>query len=134
MENNIQPKNSNLIEITTPVQAKRGNRQFFDQHHKVSYITYANGYVRREIKASYVSPYTNSNKVYKCQDQFVINKRTATKQTYKANNGYEYSYTSTGVIKEPCPQKRMDIIDHHSINYKGYKGRFTNPGYTLVAK
>ena len=134
MENNIQPKNSNLIEITTPVQAKRGNRQFFDQHHKVSYITYANGYVRREIKASYVSPYTNSNKVYKCQDQFVINKRTATKQTYKANNGYEYSYTSTGVIKEHCPQKRMDIIDHHSINYKGYKGRFTNPGYTLIAK
>jgi len=134
MENNIQPKNSNLIEITTPVQAKRGNRQFFDQHHKVSYITYANGYVRREIKASYVSPYTNSNKVYKCQDQFVINKRTATKQTYKANNGYEYSYTSTGVIKEPCAQKRMDIIDHHSTNYKGYKGRFTNPGYTLIAK
>ena len=132
--NSVQPKNPNLIEITTHVQAKRGNRQFFDQHHKVSYITYANGYVRREIKASYVSPYTNSSKVYKCQDQFVINKRTATKQTYKANNGYEYSYTSTGVIKEHCPQKRMDIIDHHSVNYKGYKGRFTNPGYTLIAK
>ena len=134
MDNNIQPKNTNLIEITTPVQAKRGNRQFFDTHHKVSYITYANGYVRREIKATYVSPYTANNKVYKMQDQFVINKRTATKQTYKAPNGYEYSYTSTGVIKEPCPQKRMDIIDHHSTNYKGYKGRFTRPGYTLVAK
>ena len=134
MVNNIQPKNTNLIEITTPVQAKRGNRQFFDTHHKVSYITYANGYVRREIKATYVSPYTANNKVYKMQDQFVINKRTATKQTYKASNGYEYSYTSTGVIKEPCPQKRMDIIDHHSSNYKGYKGRFTRAGYTLVAK
>ncbi len=134
MDNNIQPKNTNLIEITTPVQAKRGNRQFFDTHHKVSYITYANGYVRREIKATYVSPYTASNKVYKMQDQFVINKRTATKQTYKAANGYEYTYTSTGVIKEPCPQKRMDIIDHHSTNYKGYKGRFTRDGFTLVAK
>ena len=130
----IQPKNSNLIEITTSVQAKRGNRQFFDTHHKVSYITYANGYVRREIKATYVSPYTNSKKVYKMQDQFVINRRTAKKQTYKAANGYEYTYTSTGVIKEPCPQKRMDIIDHHSTNYKGYKGRFTRGGYTLIAK
>ena len=132
--NSVQPKNTNLIEITTPVQANRGNRQFFDQHHKVSYITYSNGYVRREIKSSYVSPHTGNGNVYKCQDQFVINKRTATKQTYKANNGYEYSYTSTGVIKEHCPQKRMDIIDHHSSNYKGYKGRFTNPGHTLIAK
>jgi len=127
----IQPKNTNLIEITTPVQAKRGNRQFFDQHHKVSYITYANGYVRREIKAIYTA---QNGKQYKMQDQFVINKRTSTKQTYKANNGYEYSYTSTGVIKEPCPQKRMDIIDHHSSNYRGYKGRFTRFGHFLVAK
>ena len=87
MDNNIQPKNTNLIEITTPVQAKRGNRQFFDQHHKVSYITYANGYVRREIKATYVSPYTANNKCYKMQDQFVINRRKCTKQTYKAPNG-----------------------------------------------
>ena len=132
--NSVQPQNPNLIEMTTPLQASRGNRQFFDQHHKVSYITYANGYVRREIKASYVSPYTSSNKVYKMQDQFVINKRTATKQTYKAPNGYEYSYTSTGVIKEHCPQKRMDIIDRISSNYKGYKGRFTTPSYTLIAK
>ena len=130
----IQPKNTNLIEITTPLQASRGNRQFFCQQHKVSYITYSNGYVRREIKATYVSPYTSNNKVYKMQDQFVINKRTTTKQTYEASNGYEYSYTSTGVIKEPCAQKRMDIIDHHSTNYKGYKGRFTRPGYTLIAK
>jgi hypothetical protein len=129
---NINPKNPTLFETTTPVQAKRGNRQFYDTHHKVSYITYANGYVRREVKSIYTAPYSGSK--YKCQDQFVINKRTATKQTYKARNGYEYSYTSTGVIKEPCPQKRMDIIDHHSSNYKGYKGRFTNPGYTLISK
>jgi len=127
----IQPQNPKLKEITTPIQAKRGNRQFFDTKHKVSYITYANGYVRREIKALWrcVNGYT-----YKCQDQFIINKRTATKQTYKADNGYEYSYTSTGVIKEHCPQKRMDIIDHHSTNYRGYKGRFTDRHCTLIEK
>ena len=130
----IQPNNPNLKEITSPIQAKRGNRQFFDTKHKVSYITYANGYVRREIKASYVSPYTASNKVYKIQDQFVINKRTAKKKTYKAPNGYEYSYTSTGVIKEPCPQKRMNIIDHHSTNYKGYTGRMSTSHYTLIPR
>ena len=136
MENifNISPKNPTLYETTTPGQAKRGNRQFYDTHHKVSYITYSNGYVRREIKATYVSPYTTSQISYKVQDQFVINKRTATKQTYKAPNGYEYSYTSTGVIKEHCPQKRMDIIDHHSSSYRGYKGRFAKPNYTLISK
>ena len=130
--NSVQPKNPNLVETTTQLQASRGNRQFFDKNHKVSYITYANGYVRREVKATYVSPY--SGDICKQQDQFVINKRTFKKQTYTAYNGYEYSYTSTGVIKEPCAQKRMDIIDHQSANYKGYTGRFTFPGYTLVAK
>jgi hypothetical protein len=128
----IQPQNPNLKEITTPIQAKRGNRQFFDTKHKVSYITYTNGYVRREVKALCVSPYNNMS--YKCQDQFVINRRKCTKQTYKAPNGYEYSYTSKRVIKEPCPQKRMDIIDHHSTNYRGYKGRFTNNHCTLIEK
>ena len=128
----IQPQNSNLIEITTPIQASRGNRQFFDQRHKVSYITYANGYVRREIKAIYTSPY--NGKQYKCQDQFVINKRKCTKQTYKAPNGSEYSYTQTSIIKEPCPQKRMDIIDRISSNYKGYTGRLCKFGHFLIAK
>ena len=68
----VQPTNPNLVEITSPIQKFRGNRQFFDTKHKVSYITYANGYVRREIKAAYVSPYTTSNKAYKIQDQFVF--------------------------------------------------------------
>ena len=127
----IQPKNSNLIEITTPIQSKRGNRQFFDQHHKVSYITYSNGYVRREIKSIYTSPY--NGKQWKMQDQFVINKRKCNRMKTMFR-GREYTHIETSVIKEPCPQKRMDIIDHHSTNYKGYKGRFTRPGYTLIPK
>ena len=129
----IQPKNSNLTEITTPIQAKRGNRQFFDNKHKVSYISYSNGYVRREVKALCTSPY--NNKTYKAKDQFVLNSRRVTKQTREAINGYKYSYTTTGVIKEPCPQARMDIIDHYSINYKGYTGRFVRYGNCkLIAK
>jgi hypothetical protein len=129
----IQPQNPNLKEITTPIQAKRGNRQFFDTKHRVSYITYANGYVRREVKALCTAAYDPTDQ-YKCQDQFVINKRTCEKKTIKYPSGYEYTYSVTGVIKEPCPQKRMDIIDHHSINYKGYTGRFTFKHYTLIEK
>ena len=122
----IQPQNPNLIEITTPIQSRRGNRQFFCQKHKVSYITYANGYVRREINASYVSPYTVSQKVYKVQDQFVLNRRFCASTAW--------GYKAYKVIKEHCPQARMDMIDRISANYKGYTGRFTNPGHTLIMK
>ena len=123
---NIQPQNPNLIEITTPVQSRRGNRQFFCQKHKVSYITYANGYVRREINASYVSPYTASQKAYKVQDQFVINRRKSIPT--------QWGFSTRVVIKEHCAQARMDMIDRISANYKGYTGRFTNPGHTLIMK
>ena len=122
----IQPQNTNLIETTTPLQASRGNRQFFCQQHKVSYISYANGYVRREINASYVSPYTASQKAYKVQDQFVINRRKSIPN--------QWGFSTRVVIKEHCAQSRMDMIDRISSNYKGYAGRFTNPGHTLIMK
>ena len=122
----IQPQNPNLIETTTPVQARRGNRQFFCQQHKVSYISYSNGYVRREINASYVSPYTASQKAYKVQDQFVLNRRKSIPTPY--------GFNSYKIIKEHSAQARMDMIDRISANYKGYNGRFTRPGHTLTMK
>ena len=122
----IQPQNPNLIEITTPVQARRGNRQFFCQQHKVSYISYSNGYVRREINASYVSPYTASQKAYKVQDQFVLNRRKSIPTPY--------GFNTYKIIKEHSAQARMDMIDRISANYKGYNGRFTQPGHTLIMK
>tara|TARA_B100001287_G_C22554182_1_gene468294 strand:- start:485 stop:862 length:378 start_codon:yes stop_codon:yes gene_type:complete len=123
---NIQPQNPNLIETTTPLQSRRGNRQFFCQKHKVSYISYANGYVRREINANYISPYTASQNVYKVQDQFVLNRRKSIST--------QWGFCSRVIIKEHCPQARMDMIDRISSNYKGYRGRFTNPGHTLIMK
>ena len=120
----IQPNNPNLIEITSPIQAKRGNRQFFDTKHKVSYITYANGYVRREIKALYTSPWNGSQ--YKIQDQFVLNRRFCASTAW--------GYKAYKVIKEHCPQKRMDIIDRISTNYKGYNGRMSTANHNLIPR
>ena len=127
----IQPTNPNLIETTSLLQRSRGNRKFYDQKHKVSYITYANGYIRREINSIYTSPY--NNKQYKCQDQFVLNRRKVWNVPYTNFIGKTDYYKSRSVIKEPCPQKRMDIIDRISSNYKGYTGRFTNPCHKLIA-
>lgn len=120
----IQPNNPNLIEITSPIQAKRGNRQFFDKKHKVSYITYANGYVRREVKALTTCMW--SHLPFKVQDQFVLNRRKGTPT--------KWGYTSYKVILEPCPQKRMDIIDRISTNYKGYTGRMSTGLYHLIPR
>ena len=122
----IQPQNPNLIETTTPVQARRGNRQFFCQQHKVSYISYSNGYVRREINAEFISPYTASQKIYKVQDQFVLNRRKSIPTPW--------GFNSHKIIKEHSAQARMDMIDRISANYKGYTGRFTQPGHTLIMK
>ena len=127
----IQPTNPNLIETTSLLQRSRGNRKFFDQKHKVSYITYANGYIRREINSIYTSPY--NNKQYKCQDQFVLNRRKVWNVPFTSFTGKTEYVKSRSVIKEPCPQKRMDIIDRISSNYKGYTGRFINPGHKLIA-
>ena len=129
----IQPKNTNLIETTTPIQASRGNRQFFCQQHKVSYISYSNGYVRREINAEYTNPIYKSfppaegiRMTYKVQDQFVINRRKSIPN--------QWGFNSKKVIKENCAQCRMNMIDRISANYKGYRGRFTNPGHTLIVR
>jgi len=120
----VQPTNPNLVEITSPIQKFRGNRQFFDTKHKVSYITYANGYVRREVKAIYTSPWNDYK--YKVQDQFVLNKRKGTLT--------KWGYTSYSVIKEPCPQERINIIDRISTNYKGYKGRMSSENHNLIPR
>ena len=131
----IQPKNPSLVEITTPLQASRGNRKFFCQEAYVSYITYANGYVRREINAEYCNPIyrdfppKNGIKIVDVRDQQVLNKRKSILKSY----GWGVC-RSKKIIKEPCPQARIDMIDRISTNYKGYTGRFCRPGYTLVWK
>ena len=140
----IQPQNTNLIETTTPLQASRGNRQFFCQQHKVSYISYANGYVRREINAEYTNPIYKDfppaegvPKTYKVKDQFVLNRRKTIKQKWIPRRGSHVTFDNIKkvvVIKEHCAQARMDMIDRISSNYKGYTGRFTSPGHTLIMK
>jgi len=46
--------NTNLVETTSNLQASRGNRSFIDTSNNVKYISYANGYVRRELNVERV--------------------------------------------------------------------------------
>ena len=128
----MNPQNPNLMEITTKQQANNGTRQFFDQHHKVSYISYTSGYVRREIKVMYTCPHHNhSNKL---KYQFPLNKRKAFDVEYQDYNGETKSYKAFKSVLETCPQKRMDIIDRISCKYKGYKGGLSRMNCIRIAK
>jgi hypothetical protein len=120
---NTFPQNPNLVEISSSIQKRRGNRQFFDVRHNVHYISYANGYVRREIRARY-----NPGNIL-CRDQFVINKRMSKRVFYGANLSFVSSYVS----KEQSAQERLNIIDRISSNYKGYKGRFSDKKYYILS-
>lgn len=55
--------NTNLVETTSQLQASRGNRSFIDTSNNVRYISYANGYVRRELKIE-IMPGISFNKQY----------------------------------------------------------------------
>lgn len=63
--------NSNLVETTSQLQASRGNRSFLDTSNNVSYISYANGYVRRELC---INIFGDVN----CRKQYQLNKKTMT--------------------------------------------------------
>ena len=113
----IKPNNPNLIEITTPLQAERGNRQFFDQDKEVHYISYANGYVRREIRAIYTSPYNGMHYVKRRQYQL---------------NRVEKKGLSYHRIMVQSESKRMEMIDRLSAQFKGPRGIFSCPNHTLI--
>lgn len=63
--------NSNLIETTSELQASRGNRSFLDTSNNVRYISYSNGYVRRELH------FTLRNGIVD-RKQYQLNKQTLT--------------------------------------------------------
>tara|TARA_B100001059_G_C17810065_1_gene571719 strand:+ start:432 stop:779 length:348 start_codon:yes stop_codon:yes gene_type:complete len=113
----IKPNNPNLIEITSPIQAERGNRQFFDQDKKVHYISYSNGYVRREIRAIYTLPWNGSS--YPVRRQYQLNR-------------VEKQGSSNRRIMEPSESKRMEMIDRLSAQFKGPQGMFSGSNHTLI--
>ena len=127
----VQPSNPNLVEITTAVQRRRGNRQWFDTKHEVSYISYTNGYIRREIKAEWISTPLMSqltgDRVIKGKHQFVLNRRVTRVCEY---TNYKYRH----LILEPSEVARIEEISRISSNYKGYTGYYTQPGWSLISK
>ena len=112
----IKPNNPNLIEITTPLQAERGNRQFFDQDKEVHYISYANGYVRREIRAIYTA---SNGKHYMRRRQYQLNR-------------VEKKGRSHHRVMVQSESKRMEMIDRLSAQFKGPRGIFSSPNHTLI--
>jgi hypothetical protein len=83
---------SNVIEITSNCQAKRGNLAYLDPITDCMYISYANGYVRRHsIWTHYMG--------FPTKTMYPINRRLS--RDDKGNRN---------ILLEPDPQKRMEML------------------------
>jgi hypothetical protein len=82
---------SNVAEITSNCQAKRGNRAFMDPVTNRMYITYANGYVRRYSKWTHDGGWPTKT-------MYPINKRVRDKDGSK------------GCVLVSDPEERMQMM------------------------
>ena len=94
-----------LYEITTRRQKKNGTRQFFHTPTETHYISYANGYVRREIRMNY--KLNNSDRKYAHRLQYQIN------PTIKQGN-------RTQRVMLMNEEDRIDLIKRRAEKYQGY--------------
>ncbi len=83
---------SDIKELSSDCQIKRGNRRFYDPRTDVYYVSYSNGYVRRiNHKIHFLGfPHTV---------MYPLNKRI---RNPKDGEG--------SVVMEPCPEKRIQMV------------------------
>jgi hypothetical protein len=102
--------NKDLIEITTPRQAKNGTRAWKCSRTGALYGSYASGSVRRtplDFQFGYKTPTR-------------LNKRNVTVLHKDKFNGKTFLTTTSKFIMIPHEEDRIALINHRSASYKGY--------------
>ena len=128
MENTEYQIPHGLYEITTDRQRKNGTRQFFDTKAGAHYISYQNGYVRREIRMQVVSKATG--KKYTHRLQYQLNPTRVTRYGYsptqmfgsldEATDVLYYNHVERKMIDNE--EDRINLIKEKARKYKGYNG------------
>ena len=104
---------SDLQEITTRRQKKNGTRQFFHTPTGAHYISYANGYVRREIRMNYT---------YECFDKLrgvTISPTFSRRLQYQLNPIIKQGKRTRRVMI-PNEKDRIERINRRAEIYPGY--------------
>ena len=130
MENTEYQIPHGLYEITTDRQRKSGTRQFFDTKSGAHYISYQNGYVRREIRIQAVSKVTG--KKYTHRLQYQLNPTKVTRYGYSPTQMFGSLEDATDVLYYnrvkrkmiDSEEDRIKLIKEKASNYKGYKGSY----------
>ena len=130
MENTDYQAPHGLYEITTGRQRKSGTRQFFDTKTGAHYISYQNGYVRREIRMQAISRATG--KKYTHRLQYQLNPTRVTRYGYsptqmfgsldEATDVSYYNHVERKMISSE--EDRIKLIKERASKYKGYKGSY----------
>tara|TARA_R110000868_G_scaffold52336_1_gene165486 strand:- start:419 stop:781 length:363 start_codon:yes stop_codon:yes gene_type:complete len=96
---------SDIREITSNCQAKRGNRAYLDPVTDCMYITYANGYVRRHSIWTHYRGFP-------------------TKTMYPINRRQRIDHGRKKVLLEPDPEKRMEMLVNGIRLLRKTRGKF----------
>ena len=103
------------IELTSQTQADNGTICYHDPIANCDYLSYENGYVRRDYTRSYT---TSTGIVYKNRSIYQLN---PTKNTPRVNpyDGDTYYVKARLMVMDPA--ERMEILARAVVNFRNYQ-------------
>ena len=96
--------NSNLIEITTPLQSKNGTRMFKCSRTGAHYGSYASGYVRRKVNGSQPGGFL-----------YQLNKKEVVPVF---NTALNMTFNNTQRVMISTEEERLALINQRSLKFK----------------
>ena len=100
------------VEVTSQTQADNGTQCFHDPITNTDYLSYENGYVRRDYTRSYTTP---TGIVYKNRSIYQLNPTKLTPR-FSSWDGSRYYEKERLMVMNPA--ERMEILAKAVVNYR----------------
>ena len=102
-------------EVTSQTQANNGTQCFHDPITNTDYLSYENGYVRRDYTRSYTTSY---GAVYKNRSIYQLNPTRSDTRT-STISGYTWKGKTRLMVMDPA--ERLEIIARSIVNFRKYR-------------
>ena len=103
------------VEVTSQTQANNGTQCFHDPITNTDYLSYENGYVRRDYTRSYTTSY---GAVYKNRSIYQLNPTRSDTRT-STISGYTWKGKTRLMVMDPA--ERLEIIARSIVNFRKYR-------------